>query len=92
MIPLVILKKLKLDNSDNIVKVVIALITVAILSKDLGLEYTDSEKKFYTSPLIQSIAVFCIAYQMLKELCISVVIVGLWLFIKYFNNFSLKKS
>ena len=33
MIPLVILKKLKLDNSDNIVKVVKALITVAILSK-----------------------------------------------------------
>ena len=91
MIPLVILKKLKLDNSDNIVKVIIALITVVILSKDLGLEYTNNEKKIYTNPFIQSIAVFCIAYQMLNEWCISVLILGLWLFIKYFDNFSIKK-
>lgn len=82
-----ILNRLKLQSVNGIAAAVTALATVAILSMDLGVPYSKSEEKIYTNPLIQAIAVFCVAYEMLQDLSITGVIVGVWLLIKYFKYF-----
>ena len=86
MIILPLLKNIEISKFSNITKALTALVTVAILSSDLGVCYTDSEKVFYKNPLFQIIAVFCVAYEILENLSISVVILGIWLLIKYFKH------
>jgi len=53
---------------------------------DLGLSYTASEKAFYTHSLIQSFAIFCIAYKIVDNLYLSLILLGVWLFIKNFDH------
>tara|TARA_B100001093_G_C26747483_1_gene979537 strand:+ start:566 stop:874 length:309 start_codon:yes stop_codon:yes gene_type:complete len=85
MIPLPLLRKIRLSTFSNIADTVTVIATVAVISMDLGLPYTSSETAFYTHPIIQSIIVFCVAYEMLENLSLSTIILGVWLLIKYFN-------
>jgi len=87
MISIPLLKKLKLNTPGGVASAVTALATVAILSMDLGLSYSDNELAVYTHPIIQIIAVFCVAHEMLEDLTLSTVILAIWLFIKYFKYF-----
>jgi hypothetical protein len=86
MIPIPLLKKIKLTTFSNVSDAVTALATVAIISMDLGLPYSESEASFYTHPLIQVIAVFCVGYQMLENISLSGIILVVWLVIKYFKH------
>ena len=87
MIPIQLLKKIKLHNFSNIADAVTALVTAAIVSMDLGVNYTKSEKAFYTHPIFQIIIVLCIAYEMLGNLSISTIVLLIWLIIKYLHFF-----
>ena len=86
MLPLPLLRKIRLSSFSNIADAVTAIATVAIVSMDLGLPYSKSEITFYTNPIVQSIVVFCVAYEMLENLSLSAVLLGVWLLIKYFKH------
>ena len=88
MIPVHLLKLIRLHTFSNIADAVTALVTIAIISMDLGLPYNASEEAFYTNPLFQSLAVFCVAYEMIDNLHLSSILLGIWLFIKYSKYFN----
>ena len=86
MIPLPLLKKIKLTTFSNVSDAVTAIATMAVISMDLGLPYTKSEERFYTHPLVQVIAVFCVGYQMLENISLAGILLVIWLVIKYFKH------
>ena len=87
MINIPLLKKLKLNTHGGFAHFITALATVVVISMDLGLSYSESELAFYTHPIVQVIAVFCVAHEMLDDLSIATAILAIWLFIKYFKHF-----
>lgn len=87
MIPIQLLKKIKPHNFSSFADAVTALVTVAIVSIDLGVNYTKSEKAFYTNPIFQIVVVLCIAYEILENFYISTIILLIWLIVKYYHNF-----
>ena len=87
MLSLHLIRKFGINNISNFANAVTALVTIVILSMDLGVCYTDSEKAFYKHPVIQLVAVFCVSYEIIKNLSISTVIVFIWFLVKYFSYF-----
>ena len=86
MIPILVLEKIRLNSFSKIADAITALATIVIVSNDLGLPHSESEKKFYTHPLIQILALFCVGYEMLQNLSITFIIVTIWLIVKYYKK------
>ena len=68
MLPIYLLKKLKLNKMGKIAHIITAIATVAIVSMDLGLDYNEAELKLYTNPIIQIIVLKKDSDNMLQQL------------------------
>jgi len=62
---------------------IVALVTAAIVSMDLGVPYSDNEKLVYTNMSIQSIVVSSVAYSITTDINQTIAITLIWLAIKY---------
>tara|TARA_Y100000389_G_scaffold81766_1_gene78354 strand:- start:28065 stop:28292 length:228 start_codon:yes stop_codon:yes gene_type:complete len=74
-----------MDHVKTISTLIVALATAAIVSMDLGLPYSDNEKKVYTSAPVQTIAVAAVAYSVTEDIQQAVVITMAWWAIKNTN-------
>ncbi len=57
--------------------------TIAILSMDLGHEYSWLESAVYTNILVQTIFVIAISYSQTDNIFVSGIITTLWFLLKY---------
>jgi hypothetical protein len=64
-------------------QIIAALCTVAIVSMDLGVDYTKSEQSIYQSFLFQTVAMLSVGYSLTNDLTTTVVIYILWCIFKY---------
>lgn len=65
---------------------VAALATVAVASMELGVPYTASEKRFYTSAAFQTLAVGCVAFTLLSDARLALLVVFAWALIKHWRR------
>ena len=91
MLPIYLLKKFKLDEMGKIAHIITAIATVAIVSMDKGLEYNEAEFKLYTNPIIQIIVVLSVAYEMLDDFNLSIIVLAMWAIVKYSIKLNLYK-
>jgi hypothetical protein len=91
MLPIYLLKKLKLIEMGKIAHLITAIVTVAIVSMDLGLDYNEAELKLYTNPIIQIIVVLSVAYEILDDFNMSVIVLAMWALVKYSIKLNLYK-
>ena len=73
-------KELSMHKVSNMVA---ALCTVAIVSMDLGVDYTKNEQNFYQSFLFQTVAILSVGYSLCNDITATVVIYILWFIFKY---------
>ena len=73
-----------MEQVKTISTLIVALATAAIVSMDLGLPYSENEKKVYPSSPVQTIAVLAVAYSVTEDVQQAVVITMAWWAIK--NN------
>ena len=64
-------------------KSIVALATMAIVSFDMGVEYSNLEKKIYHNWLVQLIVVLAVAYSELEDLQSALLLTGIWMFLKH---------
>tara|TARA_B100001093_G_C26073066_1_gene695403 strand:+ start:289 stop:516 length:228 start_codon:yes stop_codon:yes gene_type:complete len=74
-----------MEQVKTISTLIVALATAAIVSMDLGLPYSENEKKVYTSSPVQTIAVAAVAYSVTEDIQQAVVITMAWWAIKNSN-------
>lgn len=67
----------------TIAQLIAGLATVAIVSMDLGVDYNNDERKVYTSHVFQAMAVLSVGYLMAEDANHAVVLLAIWLMIKY---------
>lgn len=70
----------------NMAHLIAGLATVAIISMDLGLDYTDGEKKIYTSMVFQILAILSVGYTLTEDIYQAIILLLVWLSIKYLSK------
>ena len=65
---------------------VATLATVAVASMELGAPYTASEKRFYTSAAFQTLAVGSVAFTLLNDPRLALLVVFAWALIKHWRR------
>lgn len=69
-------------------KSIAALATIAVVSFDLGVDYSDLEKKIYHNWLVQLIVVLAVLYSELENVQSTLILAGVWLFLKHASKLS----
>ena len=72
-----------IDSVKLIIKLIVAISTMAIVSMDLGIPYNRFEQKIYTSSIFQIITVISIAFLVIENLKYTLIMSLVWLLIKY---------
>lgn len=70
-------------NMKTMVTTIVALVTSAIVSMDLGLPYSENEKRVYTNLNVQTIVVASVIYSITDNVNQTLLTTLLWLFIKH---------
>lgn len=65
--------------------IIFTLSTIAIISMDLGLEYSDNEKMVYQHPLFQLLAILSGIYMNIDNLQNGIIVFTLWTILKFFK-------
>lgn len=92
MIPTILLKKIRLSTLPNLADAITALVTAAIVSMDLGVPFNETELSVYGHPLVQSIVVFSICYEVVSNVYLSTILLATWLLLKYAKLLNLSKE
>ena len=71
------------DNFKLFVDFVAAFVVMVVLAFDFGILYSKQEEEIYQHPVFLIIAGFCVCYEMLENVYLSILIVVIWFFIKY---------
>jgi|TARA_B100000925_G_scaffold136640_1_gene102232 energy-converting hydrogenase Eha subunit A len=71
-----------MEQLKTISTLIVALATAAIVSMDLGLPYSENEKRVYTSAPVQTVAVAAVAYSVTEDVQQAIVITMAWWAIK----------
>lgn len=82
---------LSLEMQD-IARIIAGLVVIVIISMDLGVEYSKSEKQIYTSFIFQVIAILSVAYTTTKDLNMSILLLIIWAAIKYGNRIRVSRG
>lgn len=70
-------------NLKTVSTMIVALATAAIVSMDLGVGYSENEKRIYTNMNVQPIVVSAVAYSITEDVTQTTLITLVWLYIKY---------
>tara|TARA_Y100000739_G_scaffold215309_1_gene209835 strand:- start:846 stop:1139 length:294 start_codon:yes stop_codon:yes gene_type:complete len=71
------------DDVKLLIDFVAAFTVMVVLAFDFGILYSKHEEKIYQHPVFLIIAGFCVCYEMLENVYLSILIVVIWFFIKY---------
>jgi len=69
----------------TIILIIFTLSTIAIISKDLGLQYSDNEKMVYQHPLFQLLVILSGIYMNVDNLQTGSIVFTLWIILKFFK-------
>ena len=79
-------------NIEQIANIISGLAVIAIVSMDLGVEYSKNETQIYTSFIFQVIAILAVAYTTTQDLNMSILLLIIWAAIKYGNRIYINKG